>query len=144
MFLDHAFLRLGFQAVKDSLIVELNDKLMVRCRTESTRWPLIMDVSNHLTALNPDVPDFQPGKIWKRENESKRRRRNVSPIRRSSFILDNQILNGLDDESHLLEKSRSTTSEVDWSHVPTKRKKPAKRKVRCFVSFSLNFHGRAI
>ena len=44
---------------------------MVRCRTEPTRWPLIMDVSNHLTALNPDVPDFQPGKIWKNENESK-------------------------------------------------------------------------
>jgi len=98
------------EAVKDSLIIELNDKLMVRCRTEPTRWPLIMDVSNHLTALNPDVPDFQPGKIWKHENEN------------------NQILNGLDDESHLLEKNRSTTSEVDWSHVPTKRKKPAKRK----------------
>ncbi len=60
-----------FQSVKDSLIVELNDKCMVRCRTESTRWPLIMDVSNHLTALNPDVPDFQPGKMWKHENESK-------------------------------------------------------------------------
>jgi len=30
-----------------------------------------MDVSNHLKALNPDVPDFQPGKIWKNENESK-------------------------------------------------------------------------
>ena len=44
---------------------------MVRCRTEATRWPLIMDVSNHLTALNPDVPDFQPGKMWKNENESK-------------------------------------------------------------------------
>jgi hypothetical protein len=57
--------------VKDSLIVELNDKCMVRCRNEPTRWPLIMDVSNHLTALNPDVPDFQPGKMWKHENESK-------------------------------------------------------------------------
>jgi hypothetical protein len=31
-----------------------------------------MDVSNHLTALNPDVPDFQPGKMWKNENESKK------------------------------------------------------------------------
>jgi hypothetical protein len=41
---------------------------MVRSRTESNRWPLIMDVSNHLTALNPDVPDFQPGKIWKSKN----------------------------------------------------------------------------
>ena len=60
-----------FQAVKDSLVVELNDKFMVRCRTEPLRWPLIMDVSNHLTALNPDVPDFQPGKMWKHENESK-------------------------------------------------------------------------
>ncbi|UJR28203.1 hypothetical protein I4U23_009454 [Adineta vaga] len=98
------------EAVKDSLIVELNDKCMVRCRTESTRWPLIMDVSNHLTALNPDVPDFQPGKIWKNENENSR------------------MLNGLDDESHMLEKGRSTANEVDWSHVPTKRKKPIKRK----------------
>ena len=44
-------------------------------------------------------------------------------------IVDNQMLNGLDDESHLLEKGRSTSSEVDWSHVPTKRKKPVKRKV---------------
>ncbi|CAF2343046.1 unnamed protein product [Rotaria sp. Silwood2] len=97
-------------AVKDSLVVELNDKCMVRCRTEPTRWPLIMDVSNHLTALNPDVPDFQPGKIWKNENEN------------------NTILNGLDDESQLLEKGRIKTNEVDWSHVPTKRKKPTKRK----------------
>ncbi|CAF1182877.1 unnamed protein product [Adineta ricciae] len=97
-------------AVKDSLIIELNDKCMARCRTEPLRWPLIMDVSNHLTALNPDVPDFQPGKMWKNENEN------------------SKILNGLDDESHLLEKGRSTTNEVDWSHVPTKRKKPAKKK----------------
>ncbi|CAF4894029.1 unnamed protein product, partial [Rotaria sp. Silwood1] len=97
-------------AVKDSLVVELNDKCMVRCRTEPTRWPLIMDVSNHLTALNPDVPDFQPGKIWKHENEN------------------NTILNGLDDESQLLEKGRTKTNEVDWSHVPTKRKKPTKKK----------------
>ncbi|CAF3533189.1 unnamed protein product [Adineta steineri] len=98
------------EAVNDSLIVELNDKCMVRCRTEPTRWPLIMDVSNHLTALNPDVPDFQPGKMWKNENEN------------------NRILNGLDDESHILEKGRSTANEVDWSHVPTKRKKPTKKK----------------
>ena len=42
---------------------------------------------------------------------------------------DNRILNGLDDESHLLEKGRSSMNEVDWSHVPTKRKKPTKRKV---------------
>jgi hypothetical protein len=46
---------------------------MVRCRIEPDRWPLIADVSNHLTALNPDVPDFQPGKIWKNENRSRRR-----------------------------------------------------------------------
>ncbi|CAF3440184.1 unnamed protein product [Rotaria socialis] len=98
------------EAVKDSLIVELNDKCMVRCRTEPTRWPLIMDVSNHLTALNPDVPDFQPGKLWKCENER------------------NAMLNGLDDESQLLEKERTKNNEVDWSHVPTKRKKPAKKK----------------
>lgn len=39
------------------------------------------------------------------------------------------MLNGLDDESHLLDKSRSSANEVDWSHVPTKRKKPIKRKV---------------
>ena len=39
------------------------------------------------------------------------------------------MLNGLDDESHLLEKSRSANNEVDWSHVPTKRKKPTKKKV---------------
>ncbi len=43
--------------------------------------------------------------------------------------IGNRILNGLDDESHLLEKGRLTTNEVDWSHVPTKRKKPTKRKV---------------
>jgi hypothetical protein len=42
---------------------------MVRCRSDPERWSLIADVSNHLTALNPDVPDFQPGKMWKNENE---------------------------------------------------------------------------
>lgn len=56
--------------MKDSLVVELNDKGFVRCRTEPQRWPLIADVSNHLTALNPDVPDFQPGKLWKTPQES--------------------------------------------------------------------------
>jgi hypothetical protein len=44
-------------------------------------------------------------------------------------IIDNRILNGLDDESHLLEKNRPPTNEVDWSHVPTKRKKQNKNKV---------------
>jgi hypothetical protein len=40
------------------------------------------------------------------------------------------MLNGLDDESHILEKNRSAANnEVDWSHVPTKRKKPIKKKV---------------
>jgi hypothetical protein len=43
--------------------------------------------------------------------------------------VDNKMLNGLDDESHLLHKDRSTANEVDWSHVPTKRKKPTKKKV---------------
>lgn len=38
-------------------------------------------------------------------------------------------MNGLDDESHLMEKGRTASNEVDWSHVPTKRKKPAKKKV---------------
>ena len=42
---------------------------MVRCQNDPTRWPLMADVSNHLTALNPDVPDFQPGKIWKNETK---------------------------------------------------------------------------
>jgi hypothetical protein len=46
---------------------------MVRCRVESDRWPLIADVSNHLIALNPDVPDFQPGKMWKNENQSRKK-----------------------------------------------------------------------
>lgn len=40
---------------------------MVRCRMESDRWPLMADVNNPSTALNPDVPDFQPGKIWQKE-----------------------------------------------------------------------------
>lgn len=43
---------------------------MARCRVEPDRWPLIADVSSHLTALNPDVPDFQPGKIWKTESQN--------------------------------------------------------------------------
>ncbi len=50
----------------------MNDKCLVRCRVEPNRWPLITDVSNHLKALNPDVPDFQPGKIWKNENQSRK------------------------------------------------------------------------
>jgi hypothetical protein len=88
-----------------------------------------MDVSNHLTALNPDVPDFQPGKMWKNENERKEQMKIYFSELIDYYNLENKILNGLDDESHLLEKGRSSTNEVDWSHVPTKRKKPAKRKV---------------
>ncbi len=49
-------------------------------------------------------------------------------------------MNGLDDESHLLDKGRSSTNEVDWSHVPTKRKKPTKRKVfNLFLFFSIKY-----
>ena len=44
---------------------------MVRCREAPERWPLITDVSNHLTALNPEVPDFQPGKMWKNNQPRK-------------------------------------------------------------------------
>ena len=43
---------------------------MVRCRVEPDRWPLVADVNNIWTALNPDVPDFQPGKIWKKEDQT--------------------------------------------------------------------------
>lgn len=35
---------------------------MIRCRTEPTRWPLVIE-----TVLNPDVPDFQPGQVWQKE-----------------------------------------------------------------------------
>ena len=57
------------------------------------------------------------------------------------IIIDNQILNGLDDESHLLEKSRSSMNEVDWSHVPTRKKKQNKTKVLVdFSSFRNTFH----
>jgi hypothetical protein len=70
---------------------------MVRCRIEPTRWPL----NNHLTSLNPDVPDFQPGKIWKNENQS------------------------INNEIHVSEKEAT----MNWKHVSTKRKKPTKKKV---------------
>ena len=77
---------------------------MVRCRTDPTRWPLLTDVNNHLTELNPDVPDFQPGKIWKQANQS-----------------DKTV------------KSELTPSEeqhdLNWNQVMSKRKKPAKKKV---------------
>ncbi|CAF1525396.1 unnamed protein product, partial [Rotaria sordida] len=63
--------------VQDSLVVELNDKCMVHCRNEPDRWPLMIDVNNHLTALNPDVPDFQLGKIWKNENQKKKEQSQV-------------------------------------------------------------------
>ncbi|CAF4075792.1 unnamed protein product, partial [Rotaria sordida] len=65
----YASLSLIVNTVQDSLVVELNDKCMVHCRNEPDRWPLMIDVKNHLTALNPDVPDFQLGKIWKNENQ---------------------------------------------------------------------------
>ncbi|CAF4111040.1 unnamed protein product [Rotaria socialis] len=93
-------------AVQDSFVVELNDKYMVRCRNEPNRWPLIIDVNNHLTALNPDVPDFQPGKIWKNEYQN--------------IQIDN-------NETPLLEKEETKT-ETDWNHKTTKRKKPTKKK----------------
>ncbi|CAF0991122.1 unnamed protein product [Rotaria sordida] len=88
-------------AVQDSLVVELNDKCMVRCRNEPDRWPLMIDVNNHLTALNPDVPDFQPGKIWKNENHN--------------------------NQTPLLEKEETKTN-IDWNHKSTRRKKPTKKK----------------
>ncbi|CAF4666323.1 unnamed protein product [Rotaria sp. Silwood1] len=93
-------------AVQDSLVVELNDKYMVRCRNEPTRWPLITDVNNHLTALNPDVPDFQPGKIWKNENQNNQNLNNQSPV---------------------LEKAEMK-ADTEWNHKAIKRKKPTKKK----------------
>lgn len=39
------------------------------------------------------------------------------------------MLNGLDDEPRFSDKGLNKMSEVDWSHVPTKRKKPGKKKV---------------
>ena len=60
----------------------------------------MIDVSNHLTALNPDVPDFQPGKIWKNENQS------IKKLIKCFFkILLFKLDNKLDDESDLLEKN---------------------------------------
>lgn len=94
---------------------------MVRCRNEPTRWPLITDVSNHLTALNPDVPDFQPGKIWKTENPSKKL--NIDVVKIFFFFK-------LDNEINLLEKEETT---ANWNHVSGKRKKPIKKKV-CLIS----------
>jgi hypothetical protein len=52
---------------------------------EPDRWPLIADVINHLTALNPDVPDFQPGKIWKNENQSMKNR--IHFFRKNKLII---------------------------------------------------------
>ncbi|UJR21259.1 hypothetical protein I4U23_024354 [Adineta vaga] len=92
-------------AVQDSLVVELNDQCMVRCRTDPTRWPLLTDVNNHLTELNPDVPDFQPGKVWKQTNQSDR---------------------SLQNESTVSEKDGQ--NELSWNQVSSKRKKPAKKK----------------
>ena len=57
--------------------------------------------------------------------------------------VDNKMLNGLDDDSELMEKGRPTSNEVDWSHVPTKRKKPAKKKVRLLQQSFLNHDVRS-
>ncbi len=73
---------------------------MVRCRMEPNQWPLIIDVSNHLPALNPDVPDFQPGKIWKNEIHLLKKEEEVT-----------------------------TKNEMNLNHGSTKRKKPTKKKV---------------
>jgi len=74
---------------------------MVRCRSEPTRWPLLIDVNNHLTELNPDVPDFQPGKLWKNDAQCMR-----------------------------TEKDEITTkNELNLNQTATKRKKPTKKKV---------------
>ncbi|CAF1277034.1 unnamed protein product [Adineta steineri] len=89
-------------AVQDSRVVELNDQYMIRCRIEPTQWPIIVDTNNHLIELNPDVPDFQPGKIWKTESQS------------------------MKDESNVLEKDDK--GELNWNQVSAKRKKPIKKK----------------
>ena len=100
--------------MQDSQVVEVNEKYMVRCRVEPDRWPLIPDVSNHQTALNPDVPDFQPGKIWKNEDQSKR------PSK--SSLGKNELFYS--------DATEAKKDEAGWSQVPPKRKKPAKKKVR--------------
>lgn len=80
----------------------MNDQYLVRCRVEPDRWPLVADVNNNTaTALNPDVPDFQPGKIWKKEDQSL--------------------------ESN---NKETVKDELAWNQVSTKRKKPTKKKVR--------------
>ena len=103
--------------MQDSQVVEVNEKYMVRCRVEPDRWPLIPDVSNHQTVLNPDVPDFQPGKIWKNEDQSKK-------LSKSLFTI-----NGL----FYLDTTEAKKDEAGWSQVPPKRKKPTKKKVRLIL-----------
>lgn len=87
-------------------MVEINDKFMVRCRHEPDRWPLIIDVNNHLIALNPDVPDFQPGKVWRNESQSSN---NETPS--------------------LGKEETKSKEENDWSQKTARRKKPIKKKV---------------
>ena len=82
---------------------------MVRCRVESDRWPLVGDVNNPFTALNPDVPDFQPGKIWQKGEQS----------------LESSTKETPDDE-------------LTWNQVSTKRKKPTKKKVQLIEESFLN------
>lgn len=96
------------QAVKDSLVIEVNDQLLVRCRTEPERWALMPDVSNHLKTLNPDVPDFQPGKAWK----------NDSPV---TLVADSA--------ASPPGKENTNASEGDWNRGLGQRKKPTKKKV---------------
>lgn len=109
-------------------MVELNDKCFVRCRTEPNRWPLIADVSNQLTALNPDVPDFQPGKIWKNETESECHHSPVIDHRLHCAYLGNQ---GQENQMNDSEREQlATAHEAGWNDALAKRKKPIKKKVR--------------
>ena len=65
------------------------------------------DVSNHLKTLNPDVPDFQPGKAWKNDTPAANVAHSVSPP----------------------EKEQTNAPESDWNRGLGQRKKPTKKKV---------------
>ncbi|CAF0736715.1 unnamed protein product, partial [Didymodactylos carnosus] len=101
------------EAVTNSDIIEMTDKCMVRCRKNPTKWPLVFDgIDPNVLSLNPEVPEFQPGKLWKTGNENQ-----------NDFGVQYNVIGSMKPENQ-----KKIPAETTWQVVPAKKKKAVKKK----------------
>ncbi|CAF1263430.1 unnamed protein product, partial [Didymodactylos carnosus] len=121
------------EAVADSDVIEMTDKYMVRCRTNPEKWPLICDgIDPNVLSLNPDVAEFQPGKIWKTDNSSKYHmfvymtqwvNIYVCIFADQNNITVHDVISSIKSDNQ-----KKISDETVWQVVPTKKKKAVKKK----------------